>query len=209
MKGQSLLATFNASATIRLTLESVFRQTVPADEVLVLDDGSTDETVSILNSYGSKISVFVRTNGELASARNELCARTLGDLIAFLDHDDLWHPRYLEFQRSQFRDYPEAVGYFTGHTDIYGYGAFAWDDASVSHPPTQVIGPMNFLRSLHREPGTFISPSFFCMPRCTLVRLGSKPFCEQVSGADDCYLYKCLVLLGPVAYSPQFSVRTG
>ena len=77
------------------------------------------------------------------------------------------------------------------------------NDASVSHPPHTSYWADEFFEVFTQGTWQHLSPpSFFCMPRCTLVRLGSKPFCEQVSGADDCYLYKCLVLLGPVAYSP-------
>jgi glycosyltransferase involved in cell wall biosynthesis len=202
-----LIPTFNSSATIGMTLESVFRQTLHPDEIFVLDDGSTDNTVAILNSYGPQITVLERRNRGVASARNELCSLATGDLIAFLDHDDLWNPGYLEFQRNQVRHHSDAVGYFTGHVDFHGYGNYEWEESPLDNSSgPEVITPINFLKALHRIPGTFVSPSFFCMPRRTLVRLGAEPFCEEVSGADDCYLYKCLVLVGPVFYS---SVQLG
>src|SRR6185436_11096286 len=93
------IPTYNSSAFIKSTLDSVLHQTVPPDEILVLDDGSTDNTVSILNSYKPQVTVFQRQNRGVASARNILCDLTRGELIAFLDHDDIWHPNYLESQR--------------------------------------------------------------------------------------------------------------
>ena len=72
MKISVVIPTYNSARVIRLTLDSVLRQTVAPHEILVLDDGSKDETVSILNSYGSKVSVIQQPNRGVAAARNEL-----------------------------------------------------------------------------------------------------------------------------------------
>lgn len=128
MKISVVIPTYNSAAVIRLTLDSVLRQTVPPHEILVLDDGSTDDTVAIVESYAPKVSVIRQSNHGVAAARNELSRRATGELIAFLDHDDLWHPRYLEIQGQAYSANPDAVAFFTRHDNFYGLGVYDWRD---------------------------------------------------------------------------------
>jgi glycosyltransferase involved in cell wall biosynthesis len=81
-------------------VESVYAQTRSADEVLVLDDGSTDETREVLRELANKYPLrqVRQENAGEAVARNRCVELARGDLIAFLDHDDLWDPRKLELQ---------------------------------------------------------------------------------------------------------------
>ena len=125
------IPTYNSTATIRSTLESVLAQTARPDEILVLDDGSTDDTISILESYKPRVALFRQENQGVAGTRNALCARASGDLIAFLDHDDIWHPSYLEVQRYFFVEYSEAAAFFTAHVNFNGYGSYEWNEATA------------------------------------------------------------------------------
>src|SRR5215468_11652313 len=128
MKVSVAIPTYNSARFIQTTLNSVFNQSVAPDEILVVDDGSTDDTVAILSSYGSSIRVIRQPNQGVAAARNVLAHNVSGDLVAFLDHDDLWHPRYLETQCTGFRLYPQAVAFFAGHVNFVGYEGFQWPD---------------------------------------------------------------------------------
>ena len=203
MKISVVIPTYNSARVIRLTLDSVLRQTVAPHEILVLDDGSKDETVSILNSYGSKVSVIQQPNRGVAAARNELSRRATGELVAFLDHDDLWHPRYLEVQSGQFARHPQAAAFFTRHDNFDGYGDYAWNDEGWDRRgETEVIDPVSFVERYNSSTGTFYSMSFCCIPKSVLARLGESPFCEAVSGVDDCYLCNLLPLQGAVVYTP-------
>lgn len=204
MRVSVVIPTYNSSATIAATLESVLRQTVAPDEIVVLDDGSTDSTVSILDSYRHRITLFRQKNAGVANARNTLCQKARGDLIAFLDHDDIWHPRYLEAQLGFAARFPEAVAFFTGHLDFYGYGTYEWngDSLSVNHR-AEVIDSLRFSRCYNERPGPFASMSYCCIPAHVLRKIGSKPFCAEATGADDFYLFNLLPLFGPVVYAPQ------
>lgn len=198
-----VIPTYNSAAVIRLTLDSVLRQTVPPNEILVLDDGSTDDTVSILESFAPKVSVIRQSNRGVAAARNELSRLATGDLIAFLDHDDLWHPRYLEVQSGQFARHPQAAAFFTRHDNLNGYGDYPWSNAGWDHDgETEVIDPVSFMERYNSSAGTFYSMSFCCLPKAVLAQLGEAPFCEAVSGVDDCYLCNLLPLAGSVVYTP-------
>lgn len=85
-----IIPTYNGAAYLRETLESVFAQTLPADEVIAVDDGSTDGSPDILCSFGDRITIVRQKNQGVAVARNTGLEHASGDLIAFLDQDDLW-----------------------------------------------------------------------------------------------------------------------
>ena len=204
MKISVVIPTYNSAAYIHTTLESVFCQTLSPDEILVLDDGSTDDTVAILDSYKPRISVLQQKNSGVAAARNALCSRATGELVAFLDHDDVWHPDYLKTQGRLFADHPNAVAFFTGHDTFYGEADFhQWDQIKDDNlVRAELIFQIDFIRRYHEAMGSFMSMTFCCVPRMALQRLGERPFCEEVSGVDDCFLFHRLPFSGPVVYYP-------
>jgi glycosyltransferase involved in cell wall biosynthesis len=204
MKISVVIPTYNSAAFIRKTLESVFAQTLPPDEILIMDDGSTDDTVSILNSYTPRITVLQQKNAGVAAARNKLCARVTGDLVGFLDHDDAWHPDYLKIESRLFANHPTAVAFFTGHDTFYGSADFSqWDQPSEKDVDrAELMDQVDFIKRYHEAMGSFMSMSFCCVPKWALQRLGESPFCEEVSGVDDCFLFHRLPFSGPVVYYP-------
>lgn len=200
MKISVVIPTYNSARVIAATLESVLRQTLPPDEILVLDDGSTDDTIDILSAYKSRITLLQQQNQGVAASRNTLSQRASGDLVAFLDHDDLWHPRYLESQSRRVEEYPEAVAFFSGHVDFSGTVDYEWN----FHPKefeaeVEVITPLNFLARYNQSTGLFGSMSFCCVPKRVLQEMGQEPF--RVSGVDDSYFCTVLPLIGCVVYA--------
>lgn len=89
---------YNASKTLAATLESVLAQSYRPIEVIVVDDGSSDESVEIARSFAPTVQVIAKKNGGPASARNEGIRRCKGEYIAFADADDLWMPEKLTVQ---------------------------------------------------------------------------------------------------------------
>jgi teichuronic acid biosynthesis glycosyltransferase TuaG len=197
VKVSVIVPTYNSAATIRATLDSILRQTHPAAEILVMDDGSTDDTVAILNSYASQIISFRQANSGPSAARSALIEKANGELIAFIDSDDVWHPRYLETQKKLYESHPTAAALFTGHQVFYGPGDIQWDGDLFAVPQiTELITALNFLKMYNETPGYFY-PSFCCVPSRILRAMGKEPFQGRV--AEDCYFYNRLVLHGPVA----------
>jgi glycosyltransferase involved in cell wall biosynthesis len=92
------MAAFNAEHYVGAAIDSILAQTMPPDEIIVVDDGSTDNTLGILKRYGEKIAVISQTNQGPAIAINRAIMATSGDVLAFLDADDLWTERKLELQ---------------------------------------------------------------------------------------------------------------
>ena len=113
-----VIPAYNAERFLAETLESVLAQTLPADEILVIDDGSADATGSIAESYAPRITVFRRPNGKAAAARNFGVEQATGDWIAFLDADDVWHPGKLERQMQELQSNPGADLCYTSMTAL-------------------------------------------------------------------------------------------
>src|SRR5438309_4900890 len=89
---------YNYGRYVREAVDSVLGQTYPAVEVIVVDDGSSDDSLSVLQSYGSKIKLVVQPNGGVHKARNRGIEESKGEFVAFLDADDVWEPTKLERQ---------------------------------------------------------------------------------------------------------------
>jgi glycosyltransferase involved in cell wall biosynthesis len=201
MKISVVIPAYNAAKTIGMTLDSVLAQTMVPYEILVFDDGSMDDTPAILESYKSRIKVFSRSNQGVAHARNVLCMQAQGDVLAFLDADDIWHPRYLEVQSKSIQEHPDAVAYFTEHENLVGYGNYQWQNgpAGFAGAP-ELISPKDFVIRYDRTPLRF-QMSCFCFRRSLLAKLGEEPFPLRVSGADDTYMHNILPLFGPVLHT--------
>jgi glycosyltransferase involved in cell wall biosynthesis len=104
-----VIPAFNAAQTLSETIRSVLAQTYAPIEIVVVDDGSTDDTAQVLDSFGSTIKCVRKPNGGLASARNAGCAAAQGEYIALLDADDLCTPQRIAVQIAVFKAAPDIV----------------------------------------------------------------------------------------------------
>jgi glycosyltransferase involved in cell wall biosynthesis len=93
-----VIPNYNCSGFLPAALDSVFAQTYPDIEVLVVDDGSTDDSLCVLDRYAGRIRVLRQPNQGVSAARNHGIRESRGELVAFLDADDLWHPEKLAKQ---------------------------------------------------------------------------------------------------------------
>ncbi|MFZ5504634.1 MAG: glycosyltransferase family 2 protein, partial [Pseudomonadota bacterium] len=85
-----VMPVFNGAAHLAEALDSVLVQSLPAARVVVVDDGSTDGSAALLQHYGDRITLVSQTNHGQAHARRTGAAAAGGELIAFIDQDDLW-----------------------------------------------------------------------------------------------------------------------
>ncbi len=104
------IGAYNRERYIRECIDSVLSQTRPADEIVVVDDASTDQTLAILESYGDAIRLIRRdqNSGMCQITRNQATKAATGDLIAYLDSDDAWYPQKLEKQEDFMVAHPEV-----------------------------------------------------------------------------------------------------
>ncbi|MFZ9011987.1 MAG: glycosyltransferase family 2 protein, partial [Anaerohalosphaeraceae bacterium] len=109
MKISVVIPAYNAEKHIGRAIDSVLAQTRPADEVIVIDDGSSDATAEVVRSYGDKIMFIHQENAGASVARNTGIKAATSDWIAFLDADDEWLPNKLQLQVSQLKRNPDLA----------------------------------------------------------------------------------------------------
>src|SRR5689334_9621809 len=98
---------YNGERYLAEALDSILAQTHRPLQAIVADDGSTDGTAAVAAAYGDRVLVLRQANAGPAAARNLGLAAARGEYVAFLDADDLWHPRKLERQLARFRARPQ------------------------------------------------------------------------------------------------------
>ncbi len=113
-----IIASFNAAATLAQAIDSVLAQSYPAYEIIIIDDGSTDNTAAVVSRYGSKVRYFFQQNTGVSGARNNGAQLANGDWLAFLDADDHYYPHRLAQHQALLQQHPE-VDFLIGD---YHYG---------------------------------------------------------------------------------------
>ena len=93
-----IIPLYNGSKYIETALRSVLTQTFPPKEIIIIDDGSTDNGVDVVKAMAERhpIMVLSKPNGGQSSARNLGVTHSTGEFIALLDQDDSWYPQHLE-----------------------------------------------------------------------------------------------------------------
>lgn len=144
-----IVPAYNAAATLPRSLASVFAQTCPPAEIILIDDASTDVTLDIVRTLcaehpGLPIrTVRLAENGGAGSARNAGWELATQEFIAFLDADDAWHPRKLEIQHRWLADNPHFM--LCGHRCIVKDEREAVSDLPSGRPPVRLFGLASFL----------------------------------------------------------------
>lgn len=178
-----VITAYEAADTIAAAVESALAQTRPAEEVLVVDDGSNDDLDGALRPYTDRIELVRRPNGGGAAARNTGAEAAKTDFMAVLDADDAYHPRRLEAIAELARQQPdldlvttdarllaqgEPVGTFAGYTP------FVWEDQRTAIFETCFVGGWPAIRLSRLEAiGGFdesfrIAYDWDCWLRCIL-----------------------------------------
>jgi glycosyltransferase involved in cell wall biosynthesis len=162
-----IIPTYNRGWIIKEAIDSVLAQDYRDFELIVVDDGSTDNTDGILNSYRGDIMVFRQENQGVSAARNRGLAEASGRFIAFLDSDDLWLPQKLFRQVEFFNKNPDAQICQTEET---------WIRKGVRVNP----------KKRHKKPwGMIFEPSLaLCLisPSAVMIR---RSLFEKVGGFDE------------------------
>ncbi len=121
-----IIPNYNYEAFIEKTIDSVLSQTYEAIEVVVVDDGSRDNSLEVLRKYGEKIKVVSQSNQGVSTARNKGVSESKGEYLAFLDADDLWLPSKLQREMERFFERPDfglvhcSVSYIDPQGQIIG-----------------------------------------------------------------------------------------
>ena len=104
-----ILPSYNRAWTLKDAVDSVLLQDYPNIELIIIDDGSDDDTQELLGVYQNKITVLCQENKGVSAARNKGIKASRGKFIALLDSDDAWDKRKISCQMEFFNDHPEAL----------------------------------------------------------------------------------------------------
>jgi glycosyltransferase involved in cell wall biosynthesis len=205
-----IITTFNRAAMVTEAVESVLAQEMTDFELIVIDDGSTDETEERLSIYGSRLKYHKQENAGVSSARNRGLESARAPLIAFLDSDDLWLPAKLQVQHKYMMEHPEV--HICQTEEIW------WRNGRQVNPKRHHRKPSGdiFRRSLDL---CLVSPSAVMMRRKLFEKVGY--FDEELPAAEDYDLwlrvsveYQVLLLPDPVVikrggHPDQLSSKSG
>ncbi len=180
---------YNAAPFLRETLDSALNQTHPPMEVIVVDDGSTDNSAAIAESYGSPVRVIRQKNQGESVARNRGIDEAKGDWIAFLDADDIWMQDKLELQIERATSMPGTV---CVHSAFYVFGIIN------NHPviPQEILAGQYNVQTLLLCP--LVNSSTALVRRELPVR-----FPEWTRRAEDMIYFAELVGHGSFSYVPK------
>ena len=184
-----IIPTYNRKPLLQEAIDSVLAQTWTDMELIVVDDGSTDETSKMLASYGQRLTGITTVNRGVSAARNRGLAIAQGELIAFLDSDDLWLPTKLSCQVSMLHKERECALCHTNEVWLRG-------DRRIKQKRHHLkSGGRIFQRCLQR---CVISPSSVLVRRSVLQETGG--FDESFPVCEDYELWLRICARYPVAY---------
>lgn len=190
-----VIPAYNAARHIRRSLDSVLAQTYPEFEVIVVDDGSVDQTSAIVMSYTDpRVQLIRQPNAGVSAARNRGIEAARGDWIAFIDADDRWEPVFLETVVSTARRFPNVVSVFTNFRDsVTGRLMIPEQDGEAR------VLESYFSFLLRNKQGMW--SSCVLVHRETLRAIGGFPV--GVTHGEDLDTWARLAWSGPIAYVPE------
>lgn len=188
-----VIPTYNHRDTVAQAIESALAQEGVDLEILVINDGSPDDTASVIEPYRGRIRYFEQENAGQAAARNRGITEATGEYIALLDDDDLWPPAKLAWQLDVLEQNPEVVLVYGEDIRVDGQGH--------PLPPTP---RQRYKRPSGEVHGDFLEGCWIASPGQTLIRrraleqVGS--FDTSIWGSDDWDLYLRLAQIGRFHY---------
>lgn len=176
----AIVPVYNGENFIAATIESILAQTYCDIEIIVIDDGSTDNTPTILNQYKEQITVCRQDNSGVGAARNQGAKIAQGEFLAFIDADDLWEPDKTRIQLFEIGD--AALSY----TDRINFGTLG--QLSAVKSDASILRDGSIFESLLRE-GNFITLSSVIVSKSIFDSIGGFNECLSLSGVEDWHLW--------------------
>jgi len=193
-----IIPTHNRSTTISRTIESVLSQTYKPIELIVVDDGSTDDTVEVLEYFQRSIKLVRQDNRGPSSARNLGARLSSGEVISFLDSDDTWHPEKIERQMRLLSHSGLSVSCCICNATVIEnnrirYETFKYSNVNCTIGEGYWINPSELIASRF-----LLFNQVVAIRRCAFERLGG--FNEKLSILEDHDFAFRLSMLGPWAF---------
>jgi glycosyltransferase involved in cell wall biosynthesis len=196
-----VIPTFNSENFVEDALESVLNQTIKELEVVVVDDGSTDSTVSIVKKFGNRVKIIRKENGGPGSARNLGVKSMNQEWIAFLDSDDCWEKSHIETLIASLERMPGAAVSYSGKT---------WVDSSnsiLNGELTQKRFPAGWIFSDMIQSNYISSLSCVILSKSIFMDFGGFRIDESIHFAEDYELWLRIASKHIIATNAQATVR--
>lgn len=194
-----IIPTYNRAWIISEAIDSVLTQDYPNFELIIVDDGSTDETRAVLDKYRDKVNVIYQENHGVSAARNTGILQSNGEYIAFLDSDDLWEDKKLSCQVDFFVENPDALICQTEEIWIRN-GKRVNPKVKHKKPSGMIFEP-----SLHL---CLVSPSAVMIKKTLLEDIGL--FDESLLSCEDYDLWLRISVEHPIYLTPEpFVIKKG
>jgi len=192
-----IIPTYNRAHCVGEAVQSVLNQTYQFFELIVVDDGSTDNTLEVLRAFGDRVRVVSQTNSGVSAARNLGMRTAIGKYLAFLDSDDIWLPEKLEHQLKLMADEGIILSATNWQSKTQNNTASAFDfltfeDSWICERPTEFVS---------RIGGHNIMHSSWLVRRDKLLELGG--FDAAVDLAEDNHLLFRLAFRGRFALTKK------
>jgi glycosyltransferase involved in cell wall biosynthesis len=165
-----VIPAYNSANYIQETLESCLAQTYPNFELIVIDDGSTDDTIAIVESYGDKIHLIQQRNSGPAIARNTGIQAAQGEYIQFCDSDDLLHPEKIAHCMAAMLKNPDVALVYSKVRQVAANG-----ESSVGlpdFPPDDYFDTANLFCKILQHVGSPLQTSTLLVRKSTLLEVG-------------------------------------
>jgi glycosyltransferase involved in cell wall biosynthesis len=189
---------YNYARYLHNAIGSVLRQTYANIELIVVDDGSTDHSREVIESFGDKVRPIFTENGGQAHAVNLAAQAATGEYVAFLDSDDFWLPTKIEKMVALARRRPDAGMLYHRYlnANLHGY--------PISDPEPPFLLPANFRKGYLRSGGSYWHSvmSTLMLKRELLLQIVPIPTYANREGADS-VLEHCGILLSRIAAHPE------
>jgi len=194
-----IVPTYNRAQFVVCAIDSVLSQTFQDYELIVIDDGSTDNTKDVLLRYGGRIKYIYQRNSGVGAARNAGIRCAVGEWLAFLDSDDIWLPEYLSCQMDRAKQYPSICTHMTNSIRVQA------DGVKIDTFQNAGIDPRKAFRNdsclVLERPLTFIIQRHLPYLQATIFRreafIKAGLFNEKVTITEDIEAIARMCLQGP------------
>jgi glycosyltransferase involved in cell wall biosynthesis len=165
MKVTVVIPTYNQAQYLGDAINSVLAQSYTDYEIIIVDDGSIDDTKQVVGKFGSFLKYIFQSNKGLAGSRNTGIREANGDYVAFLDSDDKWCPEFLTTMVSLASEHPDATVLYCGASYIDTNGRVLPQPSTISYIP-----PAKMYKSLLRS--NMLIPSSILIKRSSAIVAG-------------------------------------
>ncbi len=198
MRFSVIIPLYNKAPYVRKAIKSVLGQTFYDFELIVVDDGSTDGSASVVETIkDDRLRLIRQENTGVSLARNNGVATSSALFLCFLDADDWWEPTFLEEMDRLIKEYPKAGIYGTNYT-IINETKRKTREAPIGVPDDFDRGYINYCQAYSKNMGMPLWTGAVCVPRNIFIEMGGFP--ARISLGEDFILWIHIALKYKVAF---------